>query len=88
MIDTTTAMIGTGLVVAGGQWARKKNVPVKVFVGTAAAAIFLSVLSSADEKLASQFAVLILVGAVLIYGIDIAEMLAGGYKTGMGDRPK
>lgn len=86
MIDTTTAVVTTGIVVVAGRWAKKKQVEVPVIVGTAATAIFLSVLSSANEQLASQFGLLILVGAVLIYGIDIAEMLAGGHRTGMGSK--
>lgn len=87
-MDTTTATVATGVVVAVGQWSRKKKVDVKIVVGTAATAIFLAVIGSSNEKLASQFAVLILVGAVFIYGIDIAETLAGGARTGMGDKPK
>lgn len=87
-MDTTTAMVATGLVVVVGRWADEKKFDSKAIVGVGATAIFLSLIAASNEKLASQFASLILVGAVLIYAIPIGEKLAGGAKQGFGSKPK
>lgn len=76
-MDTTTAAVATGVVVAIGRWSQKKKFDSKVIVGTAVVALFLAILGSSNEKLASQFAVLILVAAVLTYGVDIGKSLGG-----------
>ena len=75
-IDTTTAVVATGIVVFAGQWAKKDEGPsIKLVGGGTVLAVILSVMSQADEKLASQFAVLILVSALLIYAVPIAKKL-------------
>lgn len=74
-MDTTTAAVTTGVVVAAGRWSQEKKVDAKIFVGTGIVAIFLAVIASNNEKLASQFAVLILVSAVLMYGVDIGKKI-------------
>lgn len=75
-MDTTTAVVATGIVVFTGQWAKKNEGPsIKLVVGGTVLAVMLSVISQANEKLASQFAVLILVGALLIYVIPISKKL-------------
>lgn len=87
-MDTTTATVATGIVVTLGQWNKQKKVTSKVLVGTAGVAIFLALIANANEKLASQFATLILVAAIMFYGIDIAELVAGGSRQGFGSKPK
>lgn len=87
-MDTTTATIATGLVVVVGRWSDEKKFDSKAIVGMGALAIFLALIGSENEKLASQFATLILTGAVLIYAIPIAEKLGGGAKQGFGSKPK
>ena len=81
-MNTTTAAVATGVVVTAGRWADGKNLDVRIAIGTGALAIGLAVLSGANEQLASRFAVLVLLGAVLVYptparsnGIIIAQKL-------------
>jgi hypothetical protein len=75
-LDTTTAVVATGIVVFAGQWAKKDEGPsIKLVVGGTVLAVMLSVMSQADEKLASQFASLVLVAALLKYAIPIAKKL-------------
>lgn len=75
-LDTTTAVVATGIVVFTGQWAKKDEGPsVKLVVGGMVLAVMLSAMSQANEKLASQFATLILVGALLTYVIPITKKL-------------
>lgn len=76
-MDTTTSVVATGVVVTVGEWASEKRLGIKVFVGLAAVAIFLSVMQAGNDKLAQQFATLILVSAVLIYGVPIGKKLGG-----------
>lgn len=76
-MNTTTSVVATGVTVTVGQWASEKRLSIKVFVGIAAMAIFLSIMESGNEKLAQQFGVLILVSAVLIYGVPIGKKLGG-----------
>lgn len=75
-MDTTTAVVATGIVVFAGQWAKKNEGPsVKLVVGGMVLSVMLSVMSQGNEKLASQFAVLVLVSALLIYIQPIAKKL-------------
>jgi hypothetical protein len=75
-MDTTTSTVLTTLVVFAGQWAKKDEGPsIKLVVGGMVLAVMLSALSQANEKLASQFAALILVGALLIYIQPISKKL-------------
>lgn len=76
-MNTTTSVVATGVVVTVGQWSQEKRLTMKVFVGIAALAIFLSIMESGNEKLAQQFGMLILVSAVLIYGVPIGKKLGG-----------
>lgn len=76
-MNTTTSVVATGVTVTVGQWASEKRLSIKVFVGIAAMAIFLSIMESGNEKLAQQFGMLILVSAVLIYGVPIGKKLGG-----------
>lgn len=75
-MDTTTAAFATGVVVTAGQWAKSNKGPsIKVIVGMLFLAYFLTILSNANPKIASQFAVLILVGALITYTIPITKKL-------------
>lgn len=76
MIDTTTSAVATGVVVTAGQWAKEGKGPsIKVVVGMVFLAYMLSIISAGNQKLGSQFAALILVGAVLVYAVPIAKKL-------------
>ncbi len=75
-MDTTTAAFATAVVVTAGQWAKEGKGPsIKVVVGMLFLAYFLSIMSAGNPKIASQFAVLILVGALITYTIPITKKL-------------
>lgn len=75
-MDTTSAVVATGVVVFAGQWAKENEGPsIKLVVGGMVLALFLAAMSQSNEKLASQFATLILVGALLTYVIPITKKL-------------
>lgn len=75
-MDTTTSVVLTSLVVTAGQWAKKDEGPsIKIVVGGMVLAVILSAMSQANEKLASQFSALVLVGALLIYVQPITKKL-------------
>lgn len=75
-MDTTTAIVLTGIVVTTGQWAQTNKGPsIKIVVGAMVAGAFLATMSNANEALASKYAVAILVGATLTYAEPIAVKL-------------
>lgn len=75
-MDTTTSVVLTGIVVFAGQWAKKDEGPsIKLVVGGMVLAVMLSAMSQSNEKLASQFALLVLVTALLMYVRPIAKKL-------------
>lgn len=76
-MDITTSVAATGITVVAGQWSREKSIGIKQFFALGILAIFLAIMESENEKLAQQFAMLILVSAVLIYGVDIGKKLGG-----------
>jgi hypothetical protein len=76
-MNTTNAVLMTGVLVVGGRWASDKPLDIRVAVGTAGLALFLAVINSSNPELASKFAVLILVSAVFLYGPAIVK------KTGL-----
>jgi hypothetical protein len=76
-VNTTNAVLMTGLIVVAGHWADDKKLSVRLAVGTAGLSLFLSVLNSSSPELAGKFAVLVLVGAVFLYGPSIVK------KTGL-----
>jgi hypothetical protein len=76
-MDSTTSVIATGMVVALGRWSQEKKVDSKVVVGVGTTALFLALMSAENPKLGSQFATLILVSAVLVYGVPIGQKLSG-----------
>lgn len=74
-MDTTTSMIATGVVVTAGRWSQNKQLDMTIFVGMGVTAIFLAVMAAENEELASKFALLILITALLIYMVPIAKKL-------------
>lgn len=77
-MDTSTSALLTSVLVVSGQWANGKGITTRVVLGGIFLAIVLSVMSNANEKLAKQFGLLILVGAVITYVPTILT------KTGIG----
>lgn len=74
-LSLTNTMVITGVVVAGGRWAKDKPLDISIIVPIAAIAFFLILLSSMSEKLANGFSLIILVVALMKYGPDIFEGL-------------
>lgn len=72
-MDTSTSALLTGTIVTAGQWANGKGITARVVLGAMFLAIILTVLSNANEKLARQFGLLILVGAVFMYAPAITK---------------
>lgn len=76
-MDTVTSVVATGAVVGVGRWSQEKEITPKMFIGLGILAAFFAVFESANEKIAKQFALLVLVSAVLLYGVDIGKKLGG-----------
>lgn len=70
-MNTTNAVVLTGLVVVAGRWANSKPLDIRFGVGIAGLTLFLAALNSSSPELASRFAVLILVAAAFTYGPGI-----------------
>lgn len=76
-MNTTTSVVLTGAIVTLGQWLESKKVTMKIWIGVGVMAVMLAVMAEADPKLASQFGLLVLLGAVLIYAVPIGNALKG-----------
>lgn len=75
-MDTTTSAVMTGVVVTAGEWAKHDKGPsIKIVVGATVLAFMLAGISSGNEQLGQQFAVLILVGALINYAPAITKKL-------------
>lgn len=75
-MDTTTTTVLTVVIVAAGQWAKKDGtISIKLVVGGMVLTLILSAMAATNEKLAQQFALLILVAALLAYAIPITKKL-------------
>lgn len=79
-MNTTTSAVAAGATVAFGRWAQGKQVDIKIGIGTAGVALILSLLAQADEKLAQQFGLLILLAALFAYVPSIVDKLNLGGK--------
>lgn len=71
-----TAALATGIVVVLGRWADGKELSMKILVGAVMLAIFLTIMAESNQKLASEFGMLILVGALLVNGQPLFKQLA------------
>lgn len=74
-MDTPTAVVGTGVVVAVGHWAKDEIISIRVFVGLGVYAIGLALLGATNAQFAGQIATLVLVAAFMAYMIPIAKAL-------------
>ena len=74
-MDTGTAVVATGLVVALGHWTQNKPLDVKVFVGVGVYAVSLALIQQGSPELASQFALLVLLTALFFYVVPIARKM-------------
>jgi hypothetical protein len=83
-MSTTNTVVLTGVVVALGRWAQGKPVEFRMAIGALVLALFLAAMDDASPKLASQFGALVLVTALLIYAVPIAQKL--GYRNSLPGR--
>lgn len=83
-LGTATTVLGTGAVVAIGQWADDKKISVKFVVGLGVFAFSLAVLGEVNPKLSGQFGTLVFVTAILVYGPKAAASLGLIDKTKYG----
>jgi len=75
-MDTTTSAVLTVVIVTVGQWAKKDGkISIKLVVGMMVLVLMLSALEQGNEKLARQFAALVLVTALLMNVVPIAKKL-------------
>lgn len=74
-MNTTTSVVITGAIVAFGQWVQDKQITIKMVVGIGLLALFFAVISEANAEFAQQMALLVMVGAVFIYGPDVVKGL-------------
>lgn len=79
-MDTTTSAVLSGVVVVGGQWSEGKGINAHSLLGAGFLAIGLSVLASINDELSRGFALLVLVGVLLRYGLSITKAM--GFGTG------
>ena len=63
-MDSTTAVVTTGVIVTVGRWTEGKGLEANVVIGAAIYALFLSAIGSSQPKFAGQMATLTLVGAL------------------------
>lgn len=90
MIGTGTTVLGTAGIVALGQWSADKQISMKFVVGTGIYAAALSILGEANSEFAAQFALMVFVVALLIYGPPVLNKLGltskgQGILGGLGD---
>jgi hypothetical protein len=72
-MNTTNAVVLTGLVVVAGHWANGKKLSVRLAIGTGGLVLFLSALNESSPDLAGKFAVLILLAAVFMYAPGVVK---------------
>lgn len=81
MMDTTTAVVATGAVVAGGRWASGQPVDIKIAIGIGALALIMAVFSKIDEQIAEMLGLIVLIGVSAKYLPAIIAKLGW---TGLG----
>lgn len=70
-MPTGSSVALTVAVVALGRWAQGKNMDMAVILSLAFIGLVLAVMQEGNPKFGKQMAVLILVGAIAVYGRDI-----------------
>lgn len=63
----------TGLLVVGGYWSQDRRLDMRIAIGIVALALFLSIMDGYSPDIAGKFSVLVLLGAVFLYGPAIAK---------------
>lgn len=74
-MSTTNAAIITMLLTVAGRWADDKKLDAKIIVGGVFVAVVLSALNSAAPDLAGKIGWLIVVGAMVLNGKPLFDLL-------------
>jgi hypothetical protein len=74
-MDTTTSVLLTGVIVAIGRWVNDQKLTPRIAIGVVILALFLSLMGQSQPRLASRFAALILIVAVVGYAPSILDKL-------------
>lgn len=74
-MDTTSSVVLTGVIVTTGQWAKGKGITPRILLGLGFVAISLAVISQINDDLARGFALLIVLLALMMYGVPIAQKM-------------
>jgi hypothetical protein len=74
-MNTTTAVVTTGVIVAAGRWAGGQPLDIKIAIGVGVLAVVMAGLSGVNEDLASKFAVAVLLLACFRYVPVIVQKL-------------
>lgn len=86
MMNTTTAAVGTGAIVVAGRWSAGFKIDIQIGVGVGVYAIALSLLSSTNELLGQQVAILVLFAAIGVYLEPLLQKL-GLLRAGSQNAP-
>jgi hypothetical protein len=79
-VNATNILLLAAVVGVAGQYAKGQGFSLKTGVGGIVAAIFVTVISNVDAKLGMGFAGAVLVTALSLYAVPIAQQL--GYAPG------
>lgn len=74
-MNTTTTVVGTGVLVAAGRWANNQPLDIRIAIGVGAFALILSLIGNADEDLAAKFALAVFILACFRYLPGIVQKL-------------
>jgi hypothetical protein len=74
-MNTATSVVLTAGIVSVAKWSKDQQISIKMIVGIGVLALFLSVIAEANAPLAQQMGLLVLVGAVFMYGPDVVKAL-------------
>jgi hypothetical protein len=75
MMDTGTAIIGTGVIVGMGQWAKGDSISIRTFVGVGVLAISLALIQSMNQPFAEQWGLLVFIASLMYYLVPITKAL-------------
>ena len=66
-MNTSTAVVTTGVIAAAGRWAGNEPLDIKFAIGIGAFAVIMSVFSAFNDELAGLFGILVLLLACFKY---------------------
>jgi hypothetical protein len=79
-MDTTTGIVGVGVIVVAGKWAAGETITIKVAIGVGVLAVVMTIYDGINSDLAGKFTLMILFLAALKYLAPLVAKL--GLTTG------